>query len=150
MGIIIKEELLDRIMSSCISTDECWECPAGEDCNINPMRCGEEECIKHIKDYYFIKYNQCSESKVSGSVKCYQQMYDAIKDWNGVITNNEDISKNYFFDMIQRANDDLVFHCYDSEEVKNERLLWIKVFDTYIDFKKALEKALGIKEIYES
>lgn len=142
--IVIKEELLDRIIGSCITTDECWNCSVGEDCSLSPLCCGDEECIRQIKDHYTIKYNQYSKSKVYGSIKCYQQMYDAIKDWNKKIINNEDITKNYLFDMIGHINDDLMFHCYDSEEAKNERLLFIKVFDTYMDFKETLEKVLGI------
>ena len=81
-------------------------------------------------------------SKMSGMVKDYNKMYDAIKDWNVSPLDNRD-GEHYIYSMGYTINDAAYFG-FAGKELDDEKYHYHNVQQKYKEFKEALAEAIGI------
>ena len=86
-----------------------------------------------------------TKSKMKGIVQDYQQMYDAIKNWNespppGPVTGG------YYIYGMGWSIDDMPYHGWIGADADNERYHYKEVRKAHKALKVALQNALGIEQ----
>lgn len=92
--------------------------------------------------------NKHPKSNMSGMIKDYQKMYDAIKNWDESPLDND--SQDCYLYGMGWAIDDMAYHGWTGEPANNEKYHYKKVCECHKALKVALEDALGINKEKEN